>query len=223
MIASDHRYFWNINLYKDFRDQNVDPRWFTPIIQGYVGVTTGKLGGKDILLGLISRRSHMRTGTRFHARGIDDNGNVANFVETEQIVQLDNIVYSYTMIRGSVPIFWEQKGVVENVALTRGPELTKRAFHKHFEDLISTYGPVSALDLLSDTTAREIILTKEYVRQIYDSEFKDRIKFTHLDFHAYCKGDKYDQLKIMIAKLESGLQEFGYFVEDVKARKVQRL
>ena len=32
VIASDHRYFWNINLYKDFRDQNVDPRWFTPII-----------------------------------------------------------------------------------------------------------------------------------------------------------------------------------------------
>ena len=31
-IASDHRYFWNVNLYKDFRDQNVDPRWFTPII-----------------------------------------------------------------------------------------------------------------------------------------------------------------------------------------------
>jgi hypothetical protein len=25
----------------------------------------------------------MRVGTRFHARGIDDSGNVANFVETE--------------------------------------------------------------------------------------------------------------------------------------------
>jgi hypothetical protein len=32
VIASDQRFFWNINLYKDFRDQNVDPRWFTPII-----------------------------------------------------------------------------------------------------------------------------------------------------------------------------------------------
>jgi len=32
IIACDPRYFWNQNLYKDFRDQNVDPRWFTPII-----------------------------------------------------------------------------------------------------------------------------------------------------------------------------------------------
>jgi hypothetical protein len=49
----------------------------------------------------------MRTGTRFHARGIDDSGNVANFVETEQIIVADNIVFSYTMVRGSVPVFWE--------------------------------------------------------------------------------------------------------------------
>ena len=164
VIACDPRYFWNNNLYKDFKDQNVDPRWFTPIIQGYIGLTTGKLGNRDIQLGLISRRSHLRVGTRFHPRGIDDSGNAANFVETEQIVQADNIVISYTIIRGSVPVFWEQKGVTEGVALTRGPELTKKAFTKHFEDLISTYGPNYAIDLLSDTKAREIILTKEYIR-----------------------------------------------------------
>ena len=54
--------------------------------------------------------------------------------------------------------------MTENVALTRGPEMTKRAFHKHMEDIISTYGPIYAVDLLSDTTTREIILTKEYIR-----------------------------------------------------------
>jgi synaptojanin len=68
------------------------------------------------------------------------------------------------MLRGSVPVFWEQKGVVENVNLTRGPEITKKAFTKHFEDIITTYGPVYAIDLLSDTAAREVILTKEYLR-----------------------------------------------------------
>jgi hypothetical protein len=41
-------------------------------------------------------------------------------------------------------------------------ELTKKAFTKHFEDLISTYGPVFCLDLLSDTKAREVVLTKEF-------------------------------------------------------------
>jgi hypothetical protein len=129
-----------------------------------VGVASGKLGtnNRDIQLGLISRRSTMRTGTRFHARGIDDSGNVANFVETEQIIVADNIVFSYTMVRGSVPVFWEQKGVVEDVSISRSPELTKKAFTKHFEDLIGTYGPVFCLDLLSDTKAREVVLTKEF-------------------------------------------------------------
>lgn len=67
------------------------------------------------------------------------------------MVQAENIVISYTMLRGSVPVFWEQKGVVESVNLTRGSEVTKKAFTKHFEDIISNYGPVYAIDLLSDT------------------------------------------------------------------------
>ena len=78
------------------------------------------------------------------------------------------------------------------MTISRGPELTKKAFNRHFEDIISTYGPVFAVDLLSDTKAREIILTKEYLRQVYESEYKDKIKFLHFDFHQYCKGDRYD-------------------------------
>jgi hypothetical protein len=48
-------------------------------------------------------------GTRFNARGFDDDGNVANFVETEQIICYKHSIYSFVQIRGSVPIFWEQK------------------------------------------------------------------------------------------------------------------
>jgi hypothetical protein len=113
---------------------------------------------------LISRRRHLRGGTRYNARGIDDQGSVANFVETEQIVKMENIVFSYVIIRGSVPVFWEQKGMIEGVTISRGPEMTKRAFHKHFDELLNLYGPVYIVDLLSDTKARETILTKEYVR-----------------------------------------------------------
>ncbi len=115
-------------------------------------------------LALISRRSTSRSGTRYNARGIDDTGNVANFVETEQIVQVENTVVSYVIIRGSVPVFWEQKGMIEDVTISRGPEMTKKAFHKHFEELLGTYNSTFIVDLLSDTKAREIILTKEYVR-----------------------------------------------------------
>lgn len=34
---------------------------------------------------LVSRLTCLRAGTRFNARGIDDEGNAANFVETEQV------------------------------------------------------------------------------------------------------------------------------------------
>jgi synaptojanin len=82
-VACDLRYFWNFHLYKDFLDSKVDVRWCTPLIQGYVGIASETFGGKSITTALISRRSTQRSGTRFNARGIDDQGCAANFVETE--------------------------------------------------------------------------------------------------------------------------------------------
>lgn len=117
------------------------------------------------------------------------------------MVKMGNTVLSYVMIRGSVPIFWEQKGILEDVTLSRGPEATKMAFHKHFEELLGTYNNIFIVDLLSDTKKREIILTKEYVRQVYESDFKDKLKFLHFDFHHYCAGDKYQSLKVLVGKL----------------------
>jgi len=42
---------------------------------------------KAFIWSLLSRRSRHMVGTRFFARGADDKGNVANFVETEQIIE----------------------------------------------------------------------------------------------------------------------------------------
>ena len=39
---------------------------------------------------LISRRRYAMAGTRFNARGLDDEGNVANFVESEQLIVYKN-------------------------------------------------------------------------------------------------------------------------------------
>ncbi|EGE09202.1 SacI domain-containing protein [Trichophyton equinum CBS 127.97] len=43
-------------------------------------------GNRNFLLTLISRRSVLRSGVRYLRRGIDDDGNTANSVETEQIL-----------------------------------------------------------------------------------------------------------------------------------------
>lgn len=43
--------------------------------------------GKDANAVLISRRRFEMAGTRFNARGVDEDGNTANFVETEMILE----------------------------------------------------------------------------------------------------------------------------------------
>lgn len=55
------------------------------MIQGNVGVQKPT---NNTLMVLIARRRWKMGGTRFNARGIDDDGNVANHCELEQIFQI---------------------------------------------------------------------------------------------------------------------------------------
>ena len=89
MLACDSRYFWNKNSYQPFRENDIDVKWYTPIICGYVGYCNEPLGATNVEITLISRRQTLRAGTRVNVRGLDDFGNVANFVETEQIVKIN--------------------------------------------------------------------------------------------------------------------------------------
>ncbi len=64
----------------------MDTRWIQPIIMGYLNECHFEVDQHiDIHLILISRRNRHRAGVRMHCRGIDDDGNVANYVETEQV------------------------------------------------------------------------------------------------------------------------------------------
>lgn len=36
-------------------------------------------------------------------------GDVANFVETEQIVEREDLLSSFVVIRGSIPVLWSQR------------------------------------------------------------------------------------------------------------------
>jgi phosphatidylinositol-bisphosphatase len=81
--------------------------------------------------------------SRFEVRGVDDDGHVANFVETEQLVSLETSCTSFVQIRGSVPLFWEQPGVnvgSHKIRMARGPELSAPAFDSHFRQLKAHYG-----------------------------------------------------------------------------------
>ena len=82
-------------------------------------IRPARVNGNHIRLCLLSRRSRYRAGTRYFRRGIDRDGHVANFVETEQVLLLDspstdglgdevNAQLSFVQIRGSMPMFWAE-------------------------------------------------------------------------------------------------------------------
>lgn len=74
---------------------------FSIIIRGFVGIEYFE--DRDLLCVLISRCSNKRPGSLCDTRGLDDSGNVSNFVETEFSLVCPKFHYSYTIIRGSAP------------------------------------------------------------------------------------------------------------------------
>lgn len=202
-------------MYRDFVLQGVSEEWFVPIIQGFVDMRVSRLNGIEILFMLISRRSWQRAGTRFHARGLDDDGNVANFVETEQCIRIHDKWYSYVQIRGSVPVFWSQSSVIAGVELTRSKEVNSVAFMKHIDDLIQRYKHVTFVNLLSNSKSHEKLLTNAIECMIYlhKTKYENLLAYSFFDFHAVCKGQKYYKVSMLLSQIQNLLNYYMYYSE----------
>jgi hypothetical protein len=184
---------------------------------------------------LISRLSCRRAGTRFNSRGMDDDGNVANYVESETVYWAPSgVCFSYVQIRGSVPIFWEQQtGLLpgqQKITITRSEEATQPAFDKHFENLEISYGAIHVVNLLSHEKPQEIELSQKYRKHIansplnYGVEKNDRehelLKLTEYDFHAETRGPGGYEAASMIARwIQGSADSFAYYLsEEVEER-----
>ena len=180
---------------------------------------------------LISRLSCRRAGTRFNARGMDDDGNVANFVETETIFwSPSGTCFSYAQVRGSVPIFWEQAtGLLpgqQKITITRSPEATQPAFDKHFENLELSYGAIHVVNLLSNEKQGESELSKRYRGHIRHSPLNNSeekgssrehelIQLTEFDFHAETRGPGGYEMASMISQwIRNSADSFAYNLTD---------
>lgn len=177
---------------------------------------------------LISRLSSRRAGTRFNARGIDDDGNVANFVETEtSLCDGSGVVFSYVQIRGSIPLFWEQAtGLLPNqqkITITRSPEATQPAFDKHFEHMHHSYGGVHIVNLLSKEKLGEIELSDRYHYHIKHSSLNsereagsdyDLLKETQYDFHAETRATGYAAAERISYQIQDSTEGFAYFLAE---------
>ena len=217
-----------------------DSHILTSAIRGYVSTITVPASSSPIgapksrlpsSLSLVSRLSCRRAGTRFNSRGIDDDGNVSNFVETEAIYWYPSgLCFSYSQVRGSVPVFWEQQatGLLpphQKIQITRSPEATQSAFNKHFEALELKYGSVHVLNLLSKTKPGEEELTSHYNAHIQqcplnqklrsgDSSSHTLLQQSQYDFHAETRERGYEAASTVRFLIQEQAEAFAYFLAD---------
>lgn len=232
---------------KDALDQS---RILTSAMRGFAATVTvpasssparSRTSGYPSHLTLISRLSCRRAGTRFNARGIDDDGNVANFVETETIFCTDTICFSYTQIRGSVPLFWEQASGLpgqQKITITRSAPATQPAFDKHFDALEKAYGDIFVVNLLSEEKPSETQITRQYIHHIGHSELNKRVaksdddeemvEHEHLrhinyDFHAQTRGPNgYEAASGIKRYIQNSAVAFEYFLSEEVQETVQK-
>lgn len=229
----DERFFWNKHMLAEIIKLN-DDNWVLPVIQGFVQVEQCVIDNECFRLALVSRRSRFRAGTRYKRRGIDDEGNVANYVETEQILSLRQHQISFTQIRGSVPLFWSQPGYkyrpppridkgshghvvlfllnLFNWKLFSDDVETQRAFAKHFDKELSIYDQINIVNLV-EQSGKEKIIGDKYAEHVikYDIE---KLTYVTFDFHYYCRGMKFENVSALIEALASELHDCGFHWRD---------
>ncbi|EDO15231.1 hypothetical protein Kpol_1029p4 [Vanderwaltozyma polyspora DSM 70294] len=237
-LSSDNfeqEYMWNSFLmqevitYRDRLDTTAkqildDEGFLTTVIRGFAETFITYVKRLKVGLTIISKQSWKRAGTRFNARGIDDEANVANFVETELIMYSNQYCYSFTQIRGSVPVFWEQDTALINpkVSITRSLEATQPVFDDHFIRLTNKYGPVHVVNLLS-TKASEIELSQRYRKHLTKSTKvilgRDTL-LTEFDFHKETAQEGFSGSRKLLPLIIESLLANGYFSYDVKEKRI---
>ncbi|XAO27080.1 hypothetical protein I312_105922 [Cryptococcus bacillisporus CA1280] len=217
----DKRFFWNEWLMKDFIDLGLHS-YVLPMMQGWVQSATFdipipsnslqpdvSLGAVPVDLVVISRRSKDRAGLRYQRRGIDDNGHVANMVETEMIVRAKSSLFSFTQVRGSIPLRWSQSpySMKPPPVLNEPVDKTYAVANLHFNDLTSCYGPITIINL-SEQDGKEAVVTNGY-QELVNSLQRDDLKYIGFDFHAKCHGMKWENIVELVDSLN--LESMGYF------------
>ena len=232
--TSDDRYFWNQHMIKEllkFRRQlpesdqaQLDQEGLLVMAtSGFVAIKEARVYSDPATIAVISRLSCKRAGTRFNTRGVDDDGMVANFVETELLFYVRGMVFSYLILRGSVPLFWEQQGLQlgqHKIQLSRSAAATQPAFERHFNDLLVRYGNQHVVNLLSQKEgSAESLLSDSYVQQVRHLK-NELIRMTNFDFHAVAKNNQYESVSVVLNDLRFSLKDFGYFLFDLNRREV---
>ncbi|CDS01765.1 hypothetical protein [Sporisorium scitamineum] len=199
---------------------------------------------------VISRRSKERAGLRYQRRGINESGQVANFVETEQILyvlrrqpsstsanELIGDVLSFVQIRGSIPLYWSQSpfSLKPPPVLERADAENTAACRKHFAVQVERYGSITCINL-AEQGGKEGHISKAY-RDAVDSlriedpaesqggKEWDRLKlhYVDFDFHKECAGMKFENVAKLIHQMDDTLGEMKYYHHRTRGAETQVL
>lgn len=207
---ADQRFLWNHYLLKNFCMEHHE--FCVPIIHGFIAINNCILNGKDFVWTVVSRRSRNRHGPRLLKRGIDLNGNVANFVETEMIVEYNNTKSSYVQTRGSIPLYWAQYPTLKYKPAMQiaQNENHLEAATIHFNEQISIYGQQILINLI-DHRGAEQELERNY-HDIVTMLDNNKIKYEAFDFHSECKKMRWDRLSILVNRVAHEQDNLKYFL-----------
>ncbi|KAI7860524.1 SacI homology domain-containing protein [Circinella umbellata] len=156
-------------------------------------------------------------GMRYQRRGVNEQGQVANFVETEQIIIFNRDeephVASFVQTRGSIPIFWSQSpySLHPIPTLDRDEEENDLAFKRHFTEQVRLYGKQIAVNL-TELEGREAIVGSEYRRHV-EHLADPNIKYVEFDFHRETKGMRFENISRLSTSLRNDLEKFAHFWE----------
>lgn len=229
---TDERFFWNKFLQQPLIESCETPegadvsRFIQPIIFGFFETKLMTIGSRKFLFGLISRRSRYRAGTRYFSRGIDDEGHVSNFNESEQFVIADkagnnekNLVgqvkMGFVQTRGSVPVYWAE---VNNLRykpdlLIMEREETGQATALHFQEQTKLYGDNYLVNLVNQKGYEKPV--KEAYERAVERLDNPKVHYTYYDFHHECKGMHFENVIHLVETLNSkGLKREDWFYLD---------
>lgn len=212
----DIRFLWNRFMYLNlYSCASVSPqRWLLLTICGSILIEDISLGPepKPAKACLISRISCERAGTSFSSNGVNDDGQVANWTETEQVIYLpDGQVSSYIITSGSVPLFWgKMSATSKRIRLLCGKECSQPAFDRHLSDLKYFYGMIAMVNLL-DSSEGESQLSTAFKEHVSRSLFRDDLSLVNFDYRHYCSKDEQVLNTLFKKQINTYLDKFSFY------------
>ncbi len=214
---AEPRFWWNAHLSQELLQAGA-AAFLVVCINGFVESRLSQsVDGQRVDVTLISRRSCRRQGTRFTVRGIDTCGNVANYVESEQLISFTNSdkVVSFVQTRGSIPLVWSQPVCIRytpkcSLAEVKSPQ-SQVLFQRHMQEQFDKYGSVTAVNLI-DTKGDQQVLGEAY-KAAADRLSSPALTYVWFDFHKECKGMKYGNLAKLMHSIASNMERSGVFTQ----------